>query len=122
MNANKLKAAAAEFMADRMKGQDTLGEIEALKAEIERLKARSTVPPVQDSTPEEIEAALQAADDAYDALSDEELKQTIADRFGSRPKDNPGRDTRSEEHTSELQSLMRISYAVFCLKKKNTHS
>src|SRR3546814_5095510 len=33
-----------------------------------------------------------------------------------------GRDrtpTRSEEHTSELQSLMRISYAVFCLKKKN---
>src|SRR3546814_3577531 len=29
------------------------------------------------------------------------------------------RDYRSEEHTSELQSLMRISYAVFCLKKKN---
>src|SRR3546814_9050578 len=28
---------------------------------------------------------------------------------------------RSEEHTSELQSLMRISYAVFCLKKKNQH-
>src|SRR3546814_10875367 len=30
--------------------------------------------------------------------------------------------TRSEEHTSELQSLMRISYAVFCLKKKNTQN
>src|SRR3546814_10064513 len=29
---------------------------------------------------------------------------------------------RSEEHTSELQSLMRISYAVFCLKKKNKQS
>src|SRR3546814_9723020 len=29
------------------------------------------------------------------------------------------RQARSEEHTSELQSLMRISYAVFCLKKKN---
>src|SRR3546814_5628017 len=28
-------------------------------------------------------------------------------------------EARSEEHTSELQSLMRISYAVFCLKKKN---
>src|SRR3546814_2738509 len=28
---------------------------------------------------------------------------------------------RSEEHTSELKSLMRISYAVFCLKKKNKH-
>src|SRR3546814_5717351 len=31
----------------------------------------------------------------------------------------PRVDDRSEEHTSELQSLMRISYAVFCLKKKN---
>src|SRR3546814_8376203 len=30
--------------------------------------------------------------------------------------------TRSEEHTSELQSLMRISYAVFCLKKKNNNN
>src|SRR3546814_1527478 len=32
-----------------------------------------------------------------------------------------GRRRRSEEHTSELQSLMRISYAVFCLKKQNTY-
>src|SRR3546814_6765054 len=32
--------------------------------------------------------------------------------------DGAGRISRSEEHTSELQSLMRISYAVFCLKKK----
>src|SRR3546814_10549083 len=40
-----------------------------------------------------------------------------------RPSGHPGSRTapppRSEEHTSELQSLMRISYAVFCLKKKN---
>src|SRR3546814_3299949 len=36
--------------------------------------------------------------------------------------DDPEIDCRSEEHTSELQSLMRISYAVFCLKKKTyTH-
>src|SRR3546814_4698672 len=33
---------------------------------------------------------------------------------------DPGTGDRSEEHTSELQSLMRISYAVFCLKKKKT--
>src|SRR3546814_6329339 len=33
--------------------------------------------------------------------------------------DADARQARSEEHTSELQSLMRISYAVFCLKKKN---
>src|SRR3546814_5129565 len=37
-------------------------------------------------------------------------------RGGLAPGTSPG---RSEEHTSELQSLMRISYAVFCLKKKN---
>src|SRR3546814_4693859 len=34
------------------------------------------------------------------------------------PRDGIEPPTRSEEHTSELQSLMRISYAVFCLKKK----
>src|SRR3546814_3810540 len=37
----------------------------------------------------------------------------LASSDGVRPR------PRSEEHTSELQSLMRISYAVFCLKKKN---
>src|SRR3546814_6071309 len=35
------------------------------------------------------------------------------------PEQEQGKPWRSEEHTSELQSLMRISYAVFCLKKKN---
>src|SRR3546814_1554220 len=47
------------------------------------------------------------------------------DQFGQRSRcsyegepDNRARDSRSEEHTSELQSLMRNSYAVFCLKKK----
>src|SRR3546814_10032846 len=38
----------------------------------------------------------------------------------SRVRDMFEQAKRSEEHTSELQSLMRISYAVFCLKKKNT--
>src|SRR3546814_7389179 len=48
------------------------------------------------------------------------------DRAIAKPKSGGGRIgltggglIRSEEHTSELQSLMRISYAVFCLKKKN---
>src|SRR3546814_998705 len=42
-------------------------------------------------------------------------------RGAGRPERRAGdaRRGRSEEHTSELQSLMRISYAVFCLKKKN---
>src|SRR3546814_8670738 len=39
---------------------------------------------------------------------------------GWRPRRQP--PPRSEEHTSELQSLMRISYAVFCLKKKNQNN
>src|SRR3546814_1286142 len=41
----------------------------------------------------------------------------LVKRFPAR--DGQGTVHRSEEHTSELQSLMRISYAVFCLKKKN---
>src|SRR3546814_1545999 len=38
------------------------------------------------------------------------------------PASSAKRSGRSEEHTSELQSLMRISYAVFCLKKKKNHT
>src|SRR3546814_6473844 len=40
----------------------------------------------------------------------------------ARPSIRLARFRRSEEHTSELQSLMRISYAVFCLKKKNNNT
>src|SRR3546814_6961238 len=46
-------------------------------------------------------------------LFDEEINQLVLLAVGTTV------DNRSEEHTSELQSLMRISYAVFCLKKKN---
>src|SRR3546814_7394277 len=45
---------------------------------------------------------------------DDEIEET-----GEQGEDSP-ETNRSEEHTSELQSLMRISYAVFCLKKKKT--
>src|SRR3546814_1892569 len=43
----------------------------------------------------------------------------LAEVWGYRP---DGTNPRSEEHTSELQSLMRISYAVFCLKKKKINT
>src|SRR3546814_3201607 len=44
---------------------------------------------------------------------------TLTTRYGNVTKATVGAiQRRSEEHTSELQSLMRISYAVFCLKKK----
>src|SRR3546814_2415111 len=44
------------------------------------------------------------------------------DIYGRRGENAARRQGRSEEHTSELQSLMRISYAVFCLKKKNKYN
>src|SRR3546814_2355839 len=49
--------------------------------------------------------------------------QEYAEKFRQDARDHrPAVSARSEEHTSELQSLMRISYAVFCLKnKKKTH-
>src|SRR3546814_7553614 len=58
---------------------------------------------------------------------DPALSQVVAAGFDAQEGDAPqivavGQDGRSEEHTSELQSLMRISYAVFCLKKKTTRT
>src|SRR3546814_10078214 len=46
------------------------------------------------------------------------LIPTLPDRYPCAQRRKPMVMIRSEEHTSELQSLMRISYAVFCLKKK----
>src|SRR3546814_5835148 len=48
----------------------------------------------------------------------------LSDRHTSEPEGGPTtlKAMRSEEHTSELQSLMRTSYAVFCLKKKNINT
>src|SRR3546814_4351745 len=49
------------------------------------------------------------------------MKAKICTPVGSATASEAAEKKRSEEHTSELQSLMRISYAVFCLKKK-THN
>src|SRR3546814_1025530 len=53
----------------------------------------------------------------YPVRTEEELDAIVKEMRVEAPSDEAGRH-RSEEHTSELQSLMRISYAVFCLKKK----
>src|SRR3546814_3133821 len=52
-------------------------------------------------------------------------ERVLSSPYSTMPRESPtssrstcGSSRRSEEHTSELQSLMRISYAVFCLKKK----
>src|SRR3546814_1413847 len=49
------------------------------------------------------------------------LRQDMRGGIGARLVRHPVLPAKSEEHTSELQSLMRISYAVFCLKKKKKH-
>src|SRR3546814_1834044 len=59
--------------------------------------------------------AMSVAAAAAAAVVGEYLWNTLDGAAAERP-------FESEEHTSELQSLMRISYAVFCLKKKNTEN
>src|SRR3546814_9267214 len=50
------------------------------------------------------------------------LGQRLLSKHAKMAADSTRMRIRSEEHTSELQSLMRISYAVFCLKKKNNYT
>lgn len=90
MNANPLKEMAARYMADRASGAQTSSEIQALKAEIEALRAQI---PVKEPTADEIEQALQEAKDEYDSMSDDALKEKIAEKVGRKPAGNPSRAT-----------------------------
>src|SRR3546814_6470555 len=98
---------------------------EALKAEVAELK---TALPAKEEAEREQLAALHdrlaalpnlPADDVPDG-EDEEANVEIS-RWGTPRSFDFAPQERSEEHTSELQSLMRISYAVFCLKKQKTN-
>src|SRR3546814_6456859 len=62
--------------------------------------------------------------DAHHSRGKCALRQAVSRRGEHHPRlERLGQvNLRSDEHTSELQSLMRISYAVFCLKKKNHHT
>src|SRR3546814_4802562 len=71
--------------------------------------------PAEADVRRDIAAALCAAFDVY--LLSDPVRHSLCGRID--PTDGRRR-RRSEEHTSELQSLMRISYAVFCLKKQKT--
>src|SRR3546814_6598448 len=62
-----------------------------------------------------INIALLQGNITQDKKWDPDSREITLDRYQTLTKQHLG---RSEEHTSELQSLMRISYAVFCLKKK----
>src|SRR3546814_2355760 len=67
------------------------------------------------ASPEQMECACTRSVTKGEVMTDDRRTYRI-EQLG-RPRNN-GAQYRSEEHTSELQSLMRISYAVFCLKKK----
>src|SRR3546814_2046244 len=88
--------------ADRQILDRRIGDEDIAVAELERRAARGPIGlPQAEIVDDEIEPAFGAV-----------VVGDPADRLAAR--------IRSEEHTSELQSLMRISYAVFCLKKKKT--
>src|SRR3546814_3182860 len=72
--------------------------------------------PKIDEAPKEI--LLDRKSDLVDAYLTVQTNLAFSTEHGV-PRSFSVTSTRSEEHTSELQSLMRISYAVFCLKKKN---
>src|SRR3546814_6839611 len=80
-----------------------LDDVDFLAAEMSGLAGMGIEAADQDAWPRDTEAATQVGVKNFQRHT-----QRIAG------------DGRSEEHTSELQSLMRISYAVFCLKKKKT--
>src|SRR3546814_2609664 len=73
-----------------------------------------------------IESRVMMADDCvvFVVDDDERIREALGELLASHDMRaitfGSAGDYRSEEHTSELQSLMRISYAVFCLKKKKT--
>src|SRR3546814_2767551 len=82
-----------------------------------------------------VAARRRSVEDAYGGVPEPAARQRLPGRPGGGerlpalrgdgrpgPAVGPAHGARSEEHTSELQSLMRISYAVFCLKKKNKYN
>src|SRR3546814_4406629 len=78
--------------------------------------------PLQTSARAFIVSKYSLTSSVHEQARDPSFRRGAAYHHG-RSGNRPGRRTepqRSEEHTSELQSLMRISYAVFCLKKKKT--
>src|SRR3546814_2061292 len=69
---------------------------------------------------EQVQAAVDDVAEGIAGVADQDAR--AIERAAGEPAAGEQDRVRSEEHTSELQSLMRISYAVFCLKKKNKNT
>src|SRR3546814_6518453 len=97
---------------DDSESKSQLANVRRYRQWIERLRLKLESLPTQklDDTPYKT-ASLLNRQQAF-GWTQEDFK------FVLQPMAANGEEARSEEHTSELQSLMRISYAVFCLKKK----
>src|SRR3546814_7933570 len=87
-----------------------------------RLAGGGRLVPADDAGPEATEVIIASPPDTGVMGGEYFTLKPGAELPGDQRSDDGGSVTRSEEHTSELQSLMRISYAVFCLKKKNTNN
>src|SRR3546814_7360512 len=84
--------------------------------------ATAIAAPADQAEPSELRALLSAGQDTnpdFDASGPTPQRSAVIDEPVAQVQPETPQ-SRSEEHTSELQSLMRISYAVFCLKKKKT--
>lgn len=90
MNSNPLKEMARRYMADRSTGANNVNRISELEAQIAALQAAL---PAKEPTLAEVEAAIQAAEDEFDAMTEDDLKEAIAAKVGSRPRGNPSRAT-----------------------------
>src|SRR3546814_8088252 len=109
-----LMRALANLLSNSYQYSDRGGARIALAREGER--ATITVADTGRGMPPDVMARLN--DDAVVRLRADESGQGSGSGFRSARRLVEALSGRSEEHTSELQSLMRISYAVFCLKKK----
>lgn len=92
MSANVLKQMARRYVEDHAKRsiETTNSEVDKLKEELERLKA---LIPAKETAPEEIDSLVSAADAEFEAMSDEQLKEYIAGKVGSKPRGNPSHAT-----------------------------
>lgn len=89
---NKMKDAARAFMAEKSNNIESLSEIEALKKQIAELKGAMAIPE-KEASPEEIKELAEQSDVEYEGVSEDKLKEMIADKSGSKPRGNPSRST-----------------------------
>lgn len=86
MAGNRLKQMAGKYLAEKNSGAGAMAEIEALKAQIALLTAASTRVPAEEPTPEDMDqAAADVEEVLFGAMTDDELRDYIQEKSGSRP-------------------------------------